>query len=411
MRPRGSVVAAIAVALALPATAGATTTLGVVTAPANTTPAACPATSTDNFFVSAGGTGGSSSQYTVPGSSPLALTQWQVNATGATAGAQVELVVVNPQTSAMPASIDVVGTDTETLNPSAAAADGVETFSVANPIIVQPGDAISLYLPDATGITCYWSGGSLPTTDQAQAVELTSSPAVGDNILKLAGSSSSTPSAETNVAATLGPLSQDAALSLSASNATVGVPAVLTATVRNNGPLTGPITFTDPVPTGLTVDLAATNSGSCSTNAAISLVTCTLTGIPAGQSANAVILVTPKAAQAFTDSGTVAVASSVTDPNPANNSASTTFKVAAAGAPTKCVVPKLGGTPESVAQKVLPLLGCKVGKVRKATSKSVAKGDVISTAPGAGSYAVGKSVGITVSSGKPKPKPKKKKKK
>ena len=62
------------------------------------------------------------------------------------------------------------------------------------------------------------------------------------------------------------------------------------------------------------------------------------------------------------------------------------------------------------ARALLPLLGCKVGKVKTATSKSVAKGDVISTSPGAGSYAAGRSIGITVSSGKPKSKKKKKKK-
>jgi beta-lactam-binding protein with PASTA domain len=36
---------------------------------------------------------------------------------------------------------------------------------------------------------------------------------------------------------------------------------------------------------------------------------------------------------------------------------------------------------------------------------------VISTNPKAGSYSVGKSIGITISSGKPKPKPKSNKKK
>ncbi len=217
------------------------------------------------------------------------------------------------------------------------------------------------------------------------------------------------PAGEINLAATLGPVTEDAALSLSASSATAGLPAVLTATVRNNGPLNSPITFTDPVPSGLTVDFAGTSSGSCGTNTAVNLVTCTLAGLSAGHSATVGIVVTPKAAGSYPDAGTVADVSPVTDPNPANNNASTTLKAAAAGAPAKCVVPKLGGTPESVAKKVLPLLGCKVGKVKKATSRSVAKGDVISTNPKAGTYAVGKSVGITVSSGKPKPKPKKKK--
>jgi beta-lactam-binding protein with PASTA domain len=63
------------------------------------------------------------------------------------------------------------------------------------------------------------------------------------------------------------------------------------------------------------------------------------------------------------------------------------------------VVPKLGGASLAVAKFVLPLVGCKVGKVKHAKSKRVAKGDVISTSPGAGSYPVGKRITLTVSSG------------
>jgi hypothetical protein len=397
------------VALALPAAAGADVTLGTVTEPSGSSPAECPTTPPNYILVSASTATNTNPQYTVQGSAPLALTQWALNASGAIAGAQVTLVVLSVNITGMTANIDVVATDTETLNPSAAAADGVETFTVKNPIIVEPGDTISLYLPDTTGITCYWSGGSLPADDEAQQAELSPPPAVGQNILNDVGATTETPSGVIDLAATLGPLSEDGALSLSASNATVGLPAVLTATVRNNGPFNGPITFTDPVPLGLTIDLAAASSGSCSTNTAVNLVTCTLTGIPAGQSAKVTIVVTPKAAHSYTDSGTVADVSPATDPNPSNDDSSTTLKVAAAGAPAKCVVPKLSGTPESVAKKVLPLLGCKVGKVKKATSKSVAKGDVIATSPGAGSYAVGRRVTITESSGKPKPRKKKKK--
>ena len=118
------------------------------------------------------------------------------------------------------------------------------------------------------------------------------------------------------------------------------------------------------------------------------------------------IVVVPTAAGSYPDHGAVSLPSG-TDPNSANNTATTTLKVSKAGAPTACTVPKLGGASEALAKRLLPLLGCKVGKVKKATSKSVAKGDVISTSPGAGSYAAGKSIGITISSGKPKSKKKK----
>jgi Domain of unknown function DUF11/PASTA domain len=214
-----------------------------------------------------------------------------------------------------------------------------------------------------------------------------------------------------NVGATLATLAYDAGLSLSAgpSNAVVGQPAVLSATVTNHGPFSGPITFTDPVPTGLTVDYAAVSSGSCSTNTAVNIVTCTLANVAVGQSENVGIVVTPESAQTFSDAGTVGIVSGATDPNPANNNARATLNVGAAAAAARCVVPKLGGASLALTKKLLPPLGCKVGKVKKATSKSVAKGDVISTSPGAGTYVAGKSIAITASSGKPKPKPKKKK--
>ena len=71
-----------------------------------------------------------------------------------------------------------------------------------------------------------------------------------------------------------------------------------------------------------------------------------------------------------------------------------------------CTVPRLSGTPSGIARRVLGLLGCKVGKLSTAHSK-LAKGTVVGTNPGAGVYAAGRKVAITVSSG-PKPKPKKK---
>jgi serine/threonine-protein kinase len=204
----------------------------------------------------------------------------------------------------------------------------------------------------------------------------------------------------------------DAALTLTAgpASATTGQPAVITGTVTNDGPLSGPITFTDPVPSGLTVNAVGIGSGTCSTNTAVDIVTCTTDGLAAHQSTPVVIAVTPTAAGTYKDSATVSLSGAGADPNLANNSASATLTVTKAGTPTQCVVPKLKGAPLALGKKVLPLLGCKVGKVKKSTSKSVAKGDVISTSPGAGSYAASKSIGITVSSGKPKPKPKKKKK-
>jgi uncharacterized repeat protein (TIGR01451 family) len=408
MRFRGCLLAAVIAALAVPAGASAagTVTIGNVTPPSNATATTCPATPTQ-IIISDSTSTGQNPAYAVPssGTAGLVLTQWQLNVTGATAGAQATLVVLNID---FPVSVTVVGTDTETLNPSAAA-DGVETFTLATPIAVQPGDEIGLYLPGATGMPCYWTGGSTPGGFGIAGTVVTTAPAAGQSISSSDASGTQAQVAALNLAATLAPATYDAALSMSAgpSNAVVGQPAVLTADVTNNGPDAGPITLTDTVPAGLTVDYAAAGSGSCAV--AGSTVTCLFPSVGVGQSENAAIVVTPGSAKTFTDAGSVADDAGATDPNSANNNASTTLKVSAVAVP-KCVVPKLGGASESLAKNLLSLLDCKVGKVKKATSKSVPKGDVISTSPGAGSYAAGKSIGIKISSGKPKPKKKKKKK-
>jgi uncharacterized repeat protein (TIGR01451 family) len=410
MRFRGCFLAAVFAVLAIPAGAGAATTvtIGNVTPPANSTGAMpCPAppdqivaANTQNGFVPA---------YVVPGGDgALLLTQWQLDATGATAGAQVTLVVMNVDFTA--GTVSVVATDTEALNPVGLPANGVETFTPANPIEVQPGDVIALYLGNSTGIPCYWTGA--PSVDGISGLVVTNPPAAGQTVSPTNDQTGAAiaPDAALNLGATLTPLSYDAAVSMSAgpSSALVGQTAVLTATITNKGPDAGPITLTDTVPAGLTVDYAAAASGSCTVSG--STVTCLFGSVAVGQSENAAIVVTPNAAKTFTDSGSVADDEGATDPNSANNNATTTLRVSAVAVP-KCVVPKLGGASESLAKTLLSLLDCKVGKVKTAKSKSVAKGDLISTSPGAGSYAAGKSIGMTVSSGKPKPKPKKKKKK
>jgi uncharacterized repeat protein (TIGR01451 family) len=407
MRFRGCFLAAVVAALAIPAAAGAasTVTIGNATPPPNSTVAVtCPAS--PDQIVAANTSNGFVPAYVVPeGEGALLLTQWQLNATGATAGAQVTLVVMSVDFSA--GTVNVIATDTETLNPVGLPANGVETFTPATPIQVQPDDVIALYLGNATGIPCYWMGA--PAADGVSGVLVTTPPAAGQMVSPTNDQTGAVVAsgAALNLAATLTPLSYDAAVSMSAgpSNALVGQTAVLTATVTNKGPYAGPITLTDTVPAGLTVDYAAAASGACAV--AGSTVTCLFDNVGVGQSENAAIVVTPTAAKTFTDTGSVADDEGATDPNSANNNATTTLKVSAVAVP-KCVVPKLGGSSESLAKKLLPLLDCKIGKVKTATSKSVAKGNVISTSPGAGSYAAGKSIGITISSGKPKKKKKKK---
>ncbi len=60
---------------------------------------------------------------------------------------------------------------------------------------------------------------------------------------------------------------------------------------------------------------------------------------------------------------------------------------------------KLRGLTASFAKTLLGLLGCTVGNVTHAASKTVPKGLVIASDPGASTVAAGQAVAITVSSG------------
>ena len=172
--------------------------------------------------------------------------------------------------------------------------------------------------------------------------------------------------------------------------------------MTDNGPASNPLTFTDAVPAGLTIGAVLSPSGPCTTLGQV--VTCTISGLTAGQSAPVDIVVTP-AAGTYTNSVTVAQPSGATDPVSANNAATAAFTAVAppTPAPTKCVVTSLANVPLGTAKKLLAALDCKVGKVTKSYSSKVVKGDVIKTTPGSGSFTAPKSVGIDESNG-PKPK-------
>ena len=73
---------------------------------------------------------------------------------------------------------------------------------------------------------------------------------------------------------------------------------------------------------------------------------------------------------------------------------------AAAAAAKACKVPELKGSALAGAKKLLTVLNCKVGKVKRAPSRRVPKGIVIGTRPKAGTYKGGQVVTIIVSSGK-----------
>jgi len=329
------------------------------------------------------------------------ITQWQTNTTGDAAGATPTLVVLRPGASG---TATVVGTDTETI-PSPLPAGGVATFNLPQPIAVGAGDALALY--GSRNAICYSSGISTPSKDTVIAYPFSSAPTAGQTLSSSGGGGSSPPRTTLNVAAAV-VQGEDAGVTTSASSGTLaGGQAPLSSTVTNAGPLSGPITFTDNVPAGLTVTAAVAGQGTCTVSG--QQVTCTVGGLNPGTSVPVDIVVVVASAGSFGNS--VAVSTARPDPNASNNAATATLVVAAVpvvnpvvsspSAP-KCVVPNLRSTPKPIATRVLTLLGCKVGRTRSVHDRRVPRGDVIRTAPGAGTYAHGRTVGLKVSSGPPK---------
>jgi hypothetical protein len=70
------------------------------------------------------------------------------------------------------------------------------------------------------------------------------------------------------------------------------------------------------------------------------------------------------------------------------------------GGTTKCVVPSVKGKKLATAEKAITKARCAVGKVKKASSKRVKKGNVISTSPAAGkSLPKGSKISLVISKG------------
>jgi hypothetical protein len=385
----------VALALALPAVASASTTLGSIVQPVGASAVPCNVSTTETLLLAQAtpayevGTGGG------------LVTSWSVNATGDGSGTET-LYVLAPSGS----SYTVVGTDTETI-PSVIPAGGTLTFNLSTPIVAQSGDTFGVTTDGTNPIYCGWTGA---VADEAFAAIVTGSVSVGDTVTpyEITPGSVDIP-ALVDLAITLAPGNEDVAVSTTAgpSNAVVNNEALLSSTVTNNGPFAGPTTFTDAVPAGLAIDAVAAAGGTCTI--AGQVVTCSFASIAVGAKAPIEIVVTPVAAQSYENTVTVADATGVTDPNPANNAASATLVVSAATitpslATRECVATNVKGLSEKVVKRLLPSFGCRLGKIKKATSKTVAKGDVISLKPGSGAHAPGTKLTLTVSSGKPKSK-------
>jgi uncharacterized repeat protein (TIGR01451 family) len=331
------------------------------------------------------------------------ITQWQTNTSGQpanAAGEPITLVALAPQSGAY----RVDASDTQTL-PNPLPASGVATFTPASPMMVAAGDVLGLAgSTNSPNITCAWistghgnGGGTLLD----QGLLMVGSPlSPGDVFSPLTNGSLAVTVSATLVA------TEDSAVTTAVkpAAATAGSAVLLASTVTNAGPAENTLTFTDAVPPGLTIDAAVSPAGACSTTAG-QVVTCTLSGLGAGQSAPVDIVVTPRAGT-YTNRVTVAQPSAATDPVTTNNAAKATFTVGKLIVP-KCVVTGVTKLPLGTARKLLTALDCKVGKVTKSPSSTVAKGDVIKTRPGKGSFAAGKVIAIVESSG---PKPEKSKK-
>jgi uncharacterized repeat protein (TIGR01451 family) len=385
---------------AAPAVAGAQT-LGSVTAPGGAMTFPCVSSLVIAQVAS------EQTPYTVPASGEI--TQWETNQTGNTApgGEQVGLVVVRPGTGG---SYQVAGTDFETL-PATLPADGIVTFQVANPIQVNAGDLLGLWAPSQAGQPqCFFDSPPTLATDSVLPFGPLSGVPLPGQTLPLV-TAQATAGIALDVAATFVQIA-DTGVTTAAGppNALAGEPALLSSTVTNGGPDDVPVTFTDAVPAGLTIESAVAGSGLCGT--AGQTVTCTISGVPHGQSVPVQIVVTPAAAGLYPNAVSITVPSDVIDPNPSNNAASAYLSVAPAPVATPaavtlpsppCLVPSLNRIPSSFARHVLGLLGCRVGAVRRVHSKTVAKGEVIRSTPGAGTYAAAKVVALQVSSG-PAPK-------
>jgi hypothetical protein len=381
-----------ALVVAAPGPAGAARTLGSSGVPSGSAPSPC-------------GTGQVIAQVSSDPATPFAvppgggqLTQWQTNTAGDPPGAAVTLVVVRPGGGA---DQTVVATDSQTL-PNPLPASGVASFSPASPIAVTGGETLGLYTDSNAGATCYWNGGSTSSDDTLMALAAPNPPAAGQTLTPTRANSPG--GFEMNLAATL--FSNDDAGVIAAAgpaNATVGDLAQLAASVTDGGPNSGPISFTDSVPSGLMIDSVVAGSGSCST--AGQQVTCTITGLTAHQSAPVDITVTPVGPGAYVNRVSVAPAGGVDDPVAGNDSASATLSVAPAAttsgppAPPPCLVPPLARTPLAVVVRVLGLLNCRIGNVTRVHAKTIAKGLVIRSGPGAGAYANGLRVALDVSAG------------
>jgi Domain of unknown function DUF11 len=381
--PRLSAIAVgVAAFFVLAPTAASAITLGSV---ATSSPGPCVIGPISAFLVQ---TGTESIPYSVPAGGGV-ITSWSMSF--GPAGAPVTLLVTGPGSSGSLPAFTIAGFDAETV-PSPVPAGNVATFTLGHPMFVQAGDLIGLYYTGNSNTACIYSSAS--SSDMIAAGGPAPPPAVGGTYTA-AGSDTG---ALINVSVNL---LQSADMGLSGATATPS--AITTGGIADVAfPITSnveaPGTFTDTLPTGLVPIIASVGGGSCTiTGQSVSCPVST-------KSATVKIAVQGSIPGTYTDAGQIT--GELSDPNPGNNSTSVTLAVVSPSPTPTCHVIKLKGAPIAVARAVLPLLNCKVGKISKASSKTVRKGDVISTSPGPGAHPAGTKVSVKESSGRKKKKTK-----
>lgn len=385
--PLTTAFATLGMILGFAASASADTTLGTVTPPTGSTTHACVLAQVtwSQTGVSAGGP-----SYDAP--SAGGITSWSTDTVGDTAGSQVDLVVLRPKDSNR-----VIAVDTETL-PTPLPTGNVATFELATPISVAAGDRIGISSLSNPFNTCAFGDSAFTAADTAGVYGATptlSDPAAGQTLTSI----SSVPTARVNVAATE-VTQNDVSVSTGSSpaNPTVGNFALLTSTVANHGQLPATINFVDTVPAGLSVVDSVSRGGPCTAGG--QTVSCTIQNLAAGSSAPVVVVVKPSAPGRYTNAVSVE-APGLPESNPSDNAARATLDVTHAGSTVAnerlngCLVPKLNGTPSAVAKRLLKQLGCKV-KVKHRHGHGVARGSVLKTKPGAGSYKRGRKITLVV---------------
>lgn len=327
---------------------------------------------------------------------------WSANVTGATPGTALTLLLLRGAGS----GYAIAAFDGETV-PSPLPASGIATFNLPHPILVNGGEVLGLY-GSATTVACYFAGSSLSESDMLSAGAALAPPSIGGTYTSSVSAAKILLNASAELAQSL-----DLGVTGAANPATItaGGTSAYVFTVTNGGVSAGPVTFTDGLPGGLNVLTAVAGAGSCTT--AGQLVNCTIPSLEGGASVPVVIVVSAPGAGSYPDTATVSTSSPIGDGNPANNAATATLAVNAppappSAAPAPCKLIRLAGLPLATAKSVIAALGCRAGKVTSKSSRSVRKGLVISTSPGAGAtLPAGAAVNVVVSAGPPRKRHKK----